>query len=50
MVRNVTHLCNSKVVHIETTSTVILCRSGKSKKKPFCEGGHYYEKFEDEEN
>jgi iron-binding CDGSH zinc finger protein len=47
---NITRLRNSKGVHIETTSTVILCHCGHSKNKPFCDGSHYYEKFEDEKN
>ena len=47
---NIILLRNSKGVHIETTSTVILCCCGKSGNKPFCDGTHYYEKFEDEKN
>ncbi|HYL28278.1 MAG TPA: CDGSH iron-sulfur domain-containing protein, partial [Candidatus Nitrosotalea sp.] len=27
-----------------------LCRCGKSKNKPFCDGTHWYEKFSDDEN
>ncbi len=27
-----------------------LCRCGKSKNKPFCDGTHRYAKFTDEEN
>jgi len=47
---NIKHLRNAKGVHIETTSTVILCRCGKSGNKPFCDGSHYYKRFEDEKN
>lgn len=37
---NIERLRNSKGVHIETTSTVILCRCGRSGNKPFCDGTH----------
>jgi CDGSH-type Zn-finger protein len=40
IVRDLIRLRNSKGVHIETSSTVILCRCGKSGNKPFCDGTH----------
>jgi CDGSH-type Zn-finger protein len=34
----------------ETMDHYTLCRCGKSKNKPFCDGTHWYVKFEDEKN
>ena len=34
----------------ETSDHYCLCRCGKSSNKPFCDGTHWYVKFEDEKN
>ena len=33
-----------------STEHYALCRCGQSKNKPFCDGSHWYAKFEDDKN
>ena len=49
LVEGLASLSNSKGERIETKGKVWLCRCGRSKNKPFCDGTHW-EGFKDEKN
>ena len=46
----VENLINSKGEKLKTVTGVALCRCAKSKKKPFCDGTHWHNKFTDDKN
>jgi len=48
IVRDLKTLRNSKGIFIETSPVMALCRCGKSKKMPFCDGSHLKSDFSGE--
>ncbi len=47
LVKNLKKLKNSKGDDLDTNVTMTLCRCGRSKNKPFCDGNHWHVKFKD---
>ena len=49
-VSNLNNLMNSRGEPVKTKKTMILCRCGASKSKPFCDGRHNSIGFKDEKS
>ncbi|MFW6129384.1 MAG: CDGSH iron-sulfur domain-containing protein [Candidatus Aminicenantaceae bacterium] len=50
LVKNLKKLINSKGDDLDTNVTMTLCRCGKSKNKPFCDGAHLKNGFSDKKD
>jgi len=49
VVYDVKNLKTSRGEDAKTSRTMVLCRCGSSKNKPFCDGSHWYVGFKDKE-